>query len=160
MCFSPWAEGVVPKCLDISRHPCGVQGSPEEAGKLGCLTRGCSQCWDRMRRVPAAPAQLNTQMGALRGTAGPLSPRGAAAWGVHPFPCAQGEGGVVSRRWDGGIAGGGESSHPLPAPTVPRSTCRGPQAPFPSPPLPFMQLAQGSRAWGSFQASPAGVWQL
>lgn len=74
--FSRWAEGAVPKCLDLSRHQHEVHGSPGEADKPGCLTGGCSQCWERMRPIPAAPPRLHPQRGAPGGTAGPLSPDG------------------------------------------------------------------------------------
>lgn len=35
--FSPWAEGAVPKCMDLCRHQREVCGSPGEADEPECL---------------------------------------------------------------------------------------------------------------------------
>lgn len=149
---SPWAEGPISKCMELSRHQSEVCGSSGKTDKVGCLTGGvlailgpyepCSHCTSTAA-FPKSHPQRDIRTPSPAGLQ-----RGAS---------------IRHRRGVSGAGGGmraGGGSHPLPAPTVPRSTSRGPQAPFPSPPLPFMQLAQGSRAWGSFQASPAGVWQL
>lgn len=102
-------------------------------------------------RCPSTDASPNTQP--RRDSRSPGCGVGRLSVPVRAWGCLSGAG--------GGMRGSREGdSQQLLAPAAPRSTCRSPQAPFPSPSLPFMLLAQGSRAWGSFQASPAGVWQL
>lgn len=87
--FSPWAEGVVPKCMDLSRHQCDVRGSSGEANKPGCLTGGCSQHWGCTRPVPAC---ASTAAFPNRCPQRDSRSRWAVVWGVHPSPCAHREG--------------------------------------------------------------------
>lgn len=149
---SLWAEGAIPKCMELSRHQREVCGSSGMTDKLGYLTGGCWQFWDRMKPVPRAPAQLHPHRGRLRGLP---EPRGAAAWGAHPARAGSvGAGGGMR-------AGGG--SHPLPLclallaavpklPSLPLRCllCSSPKAPGPGDLSRLPQLGFGSSNFRHF----------
>lgn len=158
-------------------------------GGLQCCHAGLLYGGDHSMRMLVVPQLWLCGMVCGRGTAqDPWDPGAGHEWGMltvpgqcwHRYPQAYPLGGAaaplswaqcghpLSPRTQGCVSGAGGGMRGREGRgSRPRSRCaslylpRSPSSlPIPSPPLPFMPLAQGSRAWGSFQASPAGVWQL
>lgn len=140
--------------------PVGGCGCPGGADTPAPLTGGAHSVYVPHPRSAGTAAPPNGQ-GTLGGAGGSPEPPRAAARGVHPSPCAHGEGGVGSVRWDAG--GQAAIRPPLPLrlallaavpklPSLPLRclSCSSPKAPGPGDLSRLPQLGFGSSNFRRF----------